>query len=430
MDDSNSLVFPEMACVRQVFPAAGISCAASAADAALKALSCPFARKINNRVAVAVGSRRIDRLMPVVDRCLRFLEQKGYHPFIVPAMGSHGGGTARGQVSVLAGYGITEASMGVPVAADMETRPLAALPGGPTLFMATSVLDADHLVVINRIKPHTKFTAAIESGICKMMTIGLGKKDGAAEFHRHAVDQGFGIIEQGARVLLQKLNLLFAVGLVEDNCGCLAKIAALPPDGLVDREKQLLKQARQMMGRIPFDRLDILIIDQFGKDISGIGMDSNVTGRHRDITGDMNTAPHVRRIFVRDLSPGSDGNANGIGLADVTTRRLVERMDLNKTRVNAITAISPEKAAIPVYFDTDRECLWACARTTGVPDPENLRVVRIKHTASLEYMQISRPLAAQLRQQPQLSLVSEWAPLAFDAAGNLRPVFNVSGRSG
>lgn len=174
-----------------------------------------------------------------------------------------------------------------------------------------------------------------------------------------------------------------------------------------------------MLGRIPFDQVDILIIDRIGKDISGIGMDSNVTGRHRDIVGDFCTAPHVKRIFVRDLSPGSDGNANGIGLADVTTRRLVEALDVKKTYINALTAISPEKAAIPIYFDTDREALEACVKTIGLNSMDRARIVRIRDTGSLERIQVSKALEKDVKSNPTLALETPWQTLQFDDHGNL-----------
>lgn len=419
MAHHDSFVFPKMAYVRQQFAHAAISRVAAAVDRSLFSLP-KYPKPVKNaRVAVAVGSRQIDNLPTVVDRCLRYLEKNGCQPFIVPAMGSHGGGTAEGQAAVLAAYGITPATMGVPVITDMEARPIAVHPDGLPLFVSKAALSADYQVLINRIKPHTKFKADIASGLCKMMTIGLGKKEGAAAFHQYAVDHGFGIIEEAARILLNHLNLLFGVGLIENSAGRLTEIAALTPDYLIAREKDLLQKAARMMGQIPFDPLDILIIDHFGKNISGIGMDSNVTGRHRDIVGDFFTAPHVKRIFVRDLSPASDGNANGIGLADFTTRRLVDRMDMAKTYVNAITAISPEKAAIPVHFETDRECLAACARTTGTSDPGTLRVVRIKNTASLDCLQVSRPLESEMLKQSHISRISPWQPLTFSSSGNL-----------
>ncbi|MBC2717099.1 MAG: DUF2088 domain-containing protein [Desulfobacteraceae bacterium] len=417
-------IFPEMAIVRQKFFKSGISHIPEDIRTSFDRIPDQFQSNNGKTVAVAVGSRNIDNLHIVVDQCLRFLEQKGFKPFIVPAMGSHGGATAIGQKAVLEKYRITEETMKVPIVADMETQCIATHPSGLNIYVSKAALSADHLVIINRIKPHTKFKADIESGLCKMMTIGLGKDQGASEFHRYAVDHTFGIIEEAAEILLKKLNVLFGVGLLEDGYGKLAHIEAIFPDQLIDREKILLENAFNMMGSIPFDFLDILIVDHFGKDISGIGMDSNITGRHRDIVGDIKIAPNVKRIFVRDLSPGSDGNANGIGLADFTTSRLVERLDIEKTYVNAITAISPEKAAIPIYFDSDRKCLDACARTTGVANYNDLRVVRIKDTASLKHLQVSRSLESEVLENPDMSLVSPWHKVTFNESGNLPEFFS------
>ncbi|UCD90339.1 MAG: DUF362 domain-containing protein, partial [Desulfobacterales bacterium] len=276
------------------------------------------------------------------------------------------------------------------------------------------------IIAINRIKPHTKFRADIESGLCKMLTIGLGKVAGATEFHQRAVKHSFTIIEEAAGFIIRQLNILFGIALLEDGCGKLARIEAILPTSIIDREKILLQESSAMMGRIPFDHLDILIIDQIGKDISGIGMDSNVTGRHRDIVGDFSTSPHVKRIFVRELSPNSDGNGNGIGLADVTTKRLVDTIDLQKTYINALAAISPEKAAIPIYFDTDHQAMQACARTIGVTSMEKARVVRIKDTSSLRLLQVSKALESDVLSNPNVEQITPWEPFQFDKYSNLK----------
>jgi hypothetical protein len=417
--DFPALNFPEMAFFRQKLFVSDMHDAAGAVQASLASLPDTCPSNPGATVAVAVGSRKIDRLNEVVYQCLRFLEHRGYKPFIVPAMGSHGGATPEGQKHVLATYGITEAAMGVPIAADMDVQCVAVHPLGFDIYLSTAALAADHIVLINRIKPHTKFKADIESGLCKMMTVGLGKHLGASEIHQRAVDHTFGIIESMAEMILKKVKILFGLALLEDGYGKLAHVEALVPETLILKEKALLKQSASMMGSIPFDPIDILIVDQIGKDISGIGMDSNVTGRHRDLVGDTFASPHVKRIFVRDLSPASDGNANGIGLADFTTRRLVEKMDRELTYVNSMAAISPEKAAIPVYFDNDRLCLAACAKTCGRSKMDDLRVVRIKNTSSLEYLLISRALEKEATANSNLSVESPWREIGFDGEGNL-----------
>jgi len=416
---SKHSMLPEMAVVQQALFRQSVTDIHAALGEALQPVAEKCRQGNGATVAVCVGSRNIDRLDELVFQCLRFLERMGFQPFILPAMGSHGGATPEGQKQVLAGYKITEAAMQAPITSDMTTRAVGSLGPDLPLFVSQAALDADWIVPINRIKPHTKFSGAIESGVCKMLAIGLGKADGAAAFHRAAVTRSFEIIEPAAAQLLTKLPVLFGLGVLEDGYGRLAHIEALLPRDLIDTEKQLLRQSKKMMAAIPFDPLDILVVDQIGKDISGIGMDSNVTGRHIDIAGDFNAPPHAKRIFVRDLSSGSDGNANGIGLADVTTWRLVDKIDRQKTFVNAVTAISPEKGAIPMHFETDRECLSACAQTTGSVSESELRIVRILNTANLEYLQASKALAAEIAANPMLSRISAWQPFAFDASGNL-----------
>lgn len=421
MNNTKPLKYPDMTDVRQKLHASKIKDMPAALLSTFSILPVADMTRPGQTVALAVGSRGINRIDNVVYHCLQFLKDKGLKPFIVPAMGSHGGGTANGQTAVLAKLGITESSMGVPILADMDVVQVGRLSNDLKIFFSKKALEADHIIVINRIKPHTKFRADIESGLCKMLTIGLGKTEGASEFHRCAVKHTFKIIEDAARLIINQGRITFGLALLEDGYGKLAHVEAILPPSFIEREKILLKDATAMMGHIPFDHLDILIVDFIGKDISGIGMDSNITGRHRDIVGDFYTSPHVKRIFVRDLSPASDGNANGIGLADVTTKRLVDVLDLQKTYANALAAISPEKAAIPIYFDSDRESLDACARTIGLDFMAKARVVRIKDTASLEFLQVSKALEPEILSNSNLEQITPWEPLRFDIDDNLIP---------
>jgi len=416
--------FPDMAFVKQTIHRTPILDISNIVDSSLSNLSVFHETNSGGTVAVAVGSRGINKIDKVVNASIQFLKRKGFKPFIIPAMGSHGGATAAGQKEVLAKLGITEDTMEAPIVADMDVECISEISQGPKIFIPKKALEADHIVIINRVKPHTKFSADIESGLCKMLTVGLGKAQGAAEFHSSAVNHSFQIIEDAAKVVLYKCRILFGLALIEDGCGNLAHIEAVMPDLFIDQEKNLLKKSYTMMGCIPFDNIDILIVDFIGKDISGIGMDSNITGRHRDITGDFNTAPHVKRIFVRDLSPDSDGNGNGIGLADVTTNRLVEALDLKKTYINALSAISPEKAAIPMHFDNDRESMEASMLTVGLNSPDNARIVRIKNTADLEIMQVSSALEQEIIANKELKQITPWQSVQFDKNGNLSGTSN------
>ncbi len=371
-------------------------------------------------VAIAVGSRGIDRIDEVVATLVNFLTAKNLRPVIVPAMGSHGGADEKGQTDILFGLGITQSTVGAPVEGDMAVTMAGQLSSGVRIFMAKTAFEADWIIPVNRIKPHTKFNSPVESGLCKLLTIGLGKAEGAREFHQKAVRHGFGIIEEAASAVLRLNKVLFGLAVVEDGRGKLSHIEALSSSDLIEKEKDLLKEAYANMAKIPLNHIDILIIDRIGKDISGIGMDSNVTGRHRDIVGNFFTAPYVKRIFVRELSPASDGNANGIGLADVTTSRLVNKMDMEKTRINAITAISPEKAAIPVHFDSDMECLRVCAATAGISQLALARVVRIMDTKNLQYFQASRAFEREILSDIKLEITSAWSPLKFDNQNNIK----------
>lgn len=419
MNISTHVTYPDMAFVKQKLYASGIRDIPTTLFSSLGGVPGLNRTRSGETVAVAVGSRGINRIDNVLYHCLSFLKKKGLKPFIVPAMGSHGGGTDDGQRAVLTKLGITESTMGVPVVPDMDVAYVGKLSNGLKIFFSKSALAADHIVIINRIKPHTKFRAEIESGLCKILTIGLGKKAGAVEFHGCAVNHSFRIIEDAAKVILKKCKVFFGIALLEDGYGELSRIEAVSPSSFIEKDKLFLKEAAANMGRIPFDGLDILIIDFIGKDISGIGMDSNITGRHRDIVGDFHATPHVKRIFVRDLSPGSDGNGNGIGLADITTKRLVDALDKEKTYVNAISAISPEKAAIPMHFATDRKSLNVCAKTTGLDSMVKARVVRIKDTASLELLQVSKSLGQEVLSNPNLEQITSWQPIRFDGNGNL-----------
>ncbi|NVL89625.1 MAG: DUF2088 domain-containing protein [Desulfobacterales bacterium] len=413
------MLFPEMALVRQRLHAEKLEDIPAATNKAIQGLHLASATKPGDSIAVAVGSRGISHIPLIISECVKSLKDLGLKPFIVPAMGSHGGNTPKGELSVLAGLGINESFAGVPILAAEDVARVGTLEIGIPILMDRRAAEADHLVVINRIKPHTKFHGTIESGLTKMLTVGLGKGEGAALYHRAAVQHTFSILQDAARRIMESRSVLFGLAILEDGHKNVSRISAVRPENWFEAERALLEEARFMMPKIPFDLIDILIVDEIGKEISGIGMDSNVTGRHRDIIGDFRTAPHVKRIFVRDLSPESNGNGNGIGLADVTTRRLADALDLEKTYANALTAISPEKAAIPMYFDTDRECIKACLNTIGMVKPETARIIHIKNTATIETLSVSRALEDNVVSSPDLQILRPWEPMAFDDSGNL-----------
>ncbi|WP_028573090.1 lactate racemase domain-containing protein [Desulfonatronum lacustre] len=366
-------------------------------------------------VAIAVGSRGIDRLAQVTRSLCDLFRGLGTRPFIVSAMGSHGGATPEGQTRVLADLGITEQAMGAPLRIGLGTVHLGTIsPGMPVLVDALAA-EADHLVVVNRIKPHTKFKAPVESGLMKMLAVGLGNDEGARLLHGLAPAHGmFALIDAAARVILERGNLLCGVGLVENGLGRLHTLRLLPPGEIPEQEPRLLTLAKRLAPKLPFDELDVLVVDEIGKDISGTGMDTNVTGRNRDILGDFTTTPRIKRIFVRDLSPGTAGNALGIGFADVTTDRVARAMDSGKTVINALTGLSPEKAALPLHLPTDRLALAATIHTLGEISSEKLRMVRIRNTKHLERLLVSPALL----DDPPADLEILRSPLPMDFIGD------------
>ena len=381
------------------------------------------------RIAVAVGSRGIANLSSIVGAVLEHLQSAGAKPFIVPAMGSHGGATPEGQTQVLAEYGVTEARFKVPVKAAMEVERLGATEDGVEVFFSAEALRSDGVVVINRIKPHTDFSSdSLGSGLIKMLVVGLGKRVGAANFHVAAARLGYARVLPGiARVTLRSAPILCGVGVVEDQFHETAAIAVLKPEEFESREAELFREAKRLMPKLPFEEIDLLIVDRIGKNISGSGMDPNITGRwvHRysSAIGDgYQTSPTVRRLLVRDLTPETRGNAIGIGLADFTTSRLVRSMDQQVTYVNCLTSLTPNSAKIPIHFETDREALSRALDSLALPDPRQAKIARIADTLSLEHLELSEVYGDLLKQRSDLETVAGPQQIEVDSANNLRPL--------
>lgn len=376
-------------------------------------------------VAVAVGSRGITNLQAVVGHVIDELKSAGAKPFIVPAMGSHGGATPEGQVELLGEYGVTEAHLGVPIRAAMEAERIGVTEDGVDVFFSAEALRADGVVVVNRIKPHTDFHSdTLGSGIQKMIVIGLGKRVGAANFHVSASRFGYEhVIRTSARVTLSKAPILCGVAIVENQFHETARIEVIPAEEIESREGELYAEAKRLMPRLPFDDVDLLIVDRIGKNISGAGMDPNVIGRsihgYSTLLGDRSFSPVIRRIFVRDLTPETHGNAVGIGLADFTTTRLVRGMNQPVTALNALTALSLNSAKIPIHFETDREAIARALESLALADVTRAKVVRIQDTLSLERLDVSDAFAELIKQRRDLDTVSSPRDIQFDSAGNL-----------
>jgi hypothetical protein len=376
-------------------------------------------------VAITAGSRGVNNIGVITKTLVDELKRLGARPFIFSSMGSHGGATAEGQRKVLEVYGITEDRMGCPILSTMEVTHLGNAEDGLSIYVDKYAMEADHIVVVNRIKPHTKFEGPIESGLMKMMAIGMGNHKGAQYYHKAAVQLTFQrIVDAVGREILRKCPILCGLAIVENGYDQTAVIKAFLPEEIPDGEKDLLVIAKERMARLPFTDIDVLVIDEIGKDISGTGMDINVTGRNRDILGDYTATPRVGRIFVRDLTEETEGNALGIGLADFTTTRAVEKMNREKTYINCLTAISPEKGAIPMYFDTDREALEACFGSIGDIPCHGVRLVHIKNTLHLSKISVSRAFEEELARNHNVERISEWNHMALDHEGNIISPFD------
>ena len=416
--------YPRMALVKQMFDQTRVENIPATVAAELDRIDIRSKVKPGQKIAITAGSRGVANIAAITKAIVDFMKSCKAEPFVFPAMGSHGGGTAEGQKEILAHYGITETSMGCPILATMEVTEIGKSPDDLPIFLDNHARTADHIVVVNRVKAHTKFKAPIESGLMKMMAIGMGKHHGAAIYHQVSTRLGMRrVIESVGLVVIEKSPILCGVATVENGYDETAIIRATSPENLVEEEKALLVEAKNRMARIPFSEIDLLIIDLMGKNISGTGMDTNVTGVNADLFEHFDTQPRTKRLFVRDLTPETEGNAVGIGLADFTTTRLVGKIDRNKTYINCITGISPEKAAIPMYFDTDRECIDAALHTIGVENTADAKIVHLRDTLTLNRINLSSAYARQIEENKELEILEAWKPLGFGEDGNLTPVF-------
>lgn len=370
-------------------------------------------------VAVAVGSRGIGDLVPVVTAVVRRLHAAGCRPFIVPAMGSHGGATAEGQAEVLAHLGITESEVGAPIRATMEVVSLGEADGVP-LFIDRYAHEADGIVLINRVKPHTDFVGPVESGLMKLLVIGLGKQVGADHYHRLGVVRGMeDTVPTAARALLERTRVIFGVALVENEQHQTSTLQLATADQIEATDAKLLTIARRHLPCLPIDDLDLLIVDEMGKDISGGGLDSNVIGRSSAAWSVKRERPRISRIFVRGLTPRTEGNAAGLGMVDAVTARFVEQIDHEATSVGALTACCPEDARIPMTFATERDVIRNLLTTVRPTTVDDVRVAHIRNTQDLERLFVSAGCLGHLAADKVTVASRPIGPPTFDAEGTL-----------
>src|SRR6266581_1770904 len=396
---------PRMVRVRQTFSRPRVADIPRSVADALAAAGLPIKR--GDTVAVGAGSRGIANIDVIVGATVRALKDLGARPFVFPAMGSHGGGTPEGQLSVLEHYGITEATMGCEVRASMDVVQVGEALGLP-VWLDRTASEADWIGLVNRIKPHTDFKGSIESGLFKMMTIGLGKYHGATQYHRANVNHGYEtVITAVGREMLAKARIGFGLGILENGYDETAGVEAFNAADLEAGERRLLKDARAWMARLPFSPIDVLVVEEIGKNVSGSGMDTNVIGRPSNPHEPFPNDPKILWIVALDLTEDSGGNATGIGNADFTTRLLAEKIDWKKTAINCLTACAPNGAKLPLTFDTDHQAVDSALGCIGLTPPERARVIRIKNTLMLGEIECSEAYLPDIEKRPHLEIVGK-----------------------
>ena len=416
--------YPNIFRVRQHFDAPRVDDVAGEVAKQLSQLQLSEQIQPGQSVAISAGSRGIANIQIIIKAVADHLNSIGAAPFIVPAMGSHGGGTAEGQQEILERYGITEQFCGCPIKASMETVIVCDAAEGFPVHFDKHAHEADHVMVVGRVKPHTNFSGDIESGLMKMMLIGLGKHAGAKIYHRAIKDYTFGqIVRSVGREVLAKCRIVAGLGIVENSYDETARIEAVAPNDFEEREKQLLVLAKKWMPQLPFESADILVLDEIGKDISGSGMDTNVVGRkYHDHKAAEDETPKIKNIIVRGLTSATHGNASGIGLAEFCRSSLVEQMDARITRINCITGGHSTGAMVPLDYETDREILDVALVSIGLTEPPNAGFMWARNTLDIAEIECSEVYLEEARGRDDLEVLCEPRPMPLGDDGNLPPI--------
>ena len=412
---------PKVFKVRQHFQAVECEDVATEVEAKLTGLDLGQRIKPGDTVAISAGSRGIANMHIAIRGIVQHIQALGGAPFVVPAMGSHGGGTAEGQRAIIEGYGMSEQFLGCPIKASMETHIVCQAAEGFPVHFDKHAWEADHVVVCNRVKPHTNFAGDIESGLMKMMLIGLGKHNGAKIYHRAINDYSFGqIVRSVAKEVLDKCGVVAGLALVENQFDHTALVEAVAPEKFEEREKELLILAKKYMPSLPFEEVQFLAIDEMGKDISGSGMDTNVIGRkYNDHSATGDETPRVKYIAMRGLTPVTHGNATGLGMAEFCRSRVAREVDHKITRINCITGGHITAAMSPLDYETDAEIFEVISQSVGLTEPQDIRFVWIRNTLNVAEFVCSEAYLDQVQAREDLEQLSDLQELPFDDAGNL-----------
>ena len=416
IEGGTDIDFPRLVTVRQNYPREKVEDIPAELRRSVAALSLPDLT--GKRIAVTAGSRGVANIDVVTRELVRLLRERGANPFVFPAMGSHGGGKAESQKKYLAGYGITEETVGCPILSSMDTVEIGAIGDGIKVYCDKIAWEADGIVAVNRIKPHPNYKADIESGLCKMLSIGMGKHKGAASLHQLGFDTFERTVPAAAEVHIKAGRILFGVGLVENAHDDTMLVRALAPETIISEEKRLLAVAKKSIAKFLLPKIDVLIVEKIGKNISGSGMDPNVTGRPLSGLPGFQTVP-IRKIVVLDLTDATMGNATGLGTADVTTLGLIKKINFDYLYTNAMTSTELTAGKLPVFVNNQKEAIAVgiicCPRVT----PRTALVAKIRDTLSLGEIEVSESYLPLLKGRDEFTIVSEPRPMRFDAAGNL-----------
>ncbi|MHA1702751.1 MAG: DUF2088 domain-containing protein [Promethearchaeota archaeon] len=415
-------MFPKIIRVQQIFDAPYISNVRKVTIANLSkfARSSQMESLEGKRIGITAGSRGINNIISILEAISWFVKNRGGVPYLIPSMGTQGGGCIDGQLDILKSLGITEQSIGAEIIKNIHTSLLGYSSLGIPVFLNEAALNLDGIVVVNRIKPHTDFTGGIESGICKMFVIGLGGPQGALTAHSYAMKKGYEqTITDIAKTMIDNLNVIAAVGILENWKGQVSHIEPFSPKEIFSKEPQLLALAKKILVKLPVNELDVLIIDEIGKNISGTGMDTKVVGRIMVKGQKEPEKPTISRIVVLDITDESHGNAIGLGLADITTRRAFNKIDLNITAFNSVGSMTPEQGRIPVVMNSDKDAVNAAIDSLGAIKHEESRIIHIRNTLFMEEMEVSLPLLKELSSRDSIRILGTAHPLNFSSKGFL-----------
>lgn len=416
------MLLPQMVDIKQNFPHQALADVAGEVREQLKICNLGARITPGQQIGITAGSRGITNIVSIITEIVSFIKDCGARPVILAAMGSHGGGTAEGQRAILADLGITSEKVGAPVHTGVEYGQVGTLNNGTPVFVTDISQKCDAIVVVNRVKPHTSFHGPAESGLQKMITVGLGGPAGARELHRSGASSLAKIIPAAARLIMSKLPIVMGLAILEDAYEETMQIKAIPPEQFATEEETLLAKARESMPSLPVDNLDLLIIEQMGKNFSGTGMDTNIIGRMHIQGIPEPTRPNIQRIVILDLTRESHGNANGIGLADLTTNRLVEKIDFRATMLNVMTSTFVKRAMIPMTLPDDQTAIETALQSLGYIPPEKARVIQIKNTLHLTAIRASVNILPELKDNSIIEIISKPSPMKFNNQGLIMPI--------